>query len=49
MNSMFESSVNSEYSKTKYHFLYSSSVFESSVNSEYSKTNLLVIGCNQSV
>ena len=34
----FESSVNSEYSKTGFENVTGSTVFESSVNSDYSKT-----------
>ncbi len=34
----FESSVNSEYSKTLKNHKYTAPLFESSVNSEYSKT-----------
>ena len=37
---MFESSVNSEYSKTKKTAHFGGIVFESSVNSEYSKTDV---------
>ena len=36
----FESSVNSEYSKTIIAYLHIGFLFESSVNSEYSKTKL---------
>ena len=42
-NLRFESSVNSEYSKTKSFQRGVNTLFESSVNSEYSKTKLAIL------
>ena len=43
INGQFESSVNSEYSKTTGRKFFNPIPFESSVNSEYSKTGINVL------